>query len=87
LKTLVMEGASIGANATIVCGHNIGKWAMIGAGAVVTSDVTNHALMLGIPAKQEGWACTCGEILHENFKCKSCGRRFKKDTDGLVEIQ
>lgn len=52
-KTLVKEGASIGANATVVCGHTIGKWALIGAGAVVTGDVPDHALMLGIPAKQK----------------------------------
>lgn len=54
-KTLVKEGASIGANATVVCGHTVGKWALIGAGAVVASNVPDHALMLGVPAKQAGW--------------------------------
>jgi UDP-2-acetamido-3-amino-2,3-dideoxy-glucuronate N-acetyltransferase len=85
-QTLVKHGASIGANATIVCGNIIGRWAMIGAGAVVTSNVPNHALMLGIPAKQEGWACTCGEILPDNLECITCGRLFEKNNDGLVEI-
>jgi UDP-2-acetamido-3-amino-2,3-dideoxy-glucuronate N-acetyltransferase len=54
-KTLLEEGASIGANATIVCGNTIGKYAMIGAGAVVTADVPDHALMLGIPTRHAGW--------------------------------
>jgi len=63
---LVKEGASIGANATIVCGHTIGKNAMIAAGAVVTQDVPDHALMAGVPAKQIGWACECGQKLTNN---------------------
>lgn len=61
-KTLVKEGASIGANATIVCGHTIGKWAMIAAGAVVTKDVPDYALMAGVPAKQIGWVDEYGNI-------------------------
>ena len=60
-KTVVETGASIGANATIVCGHRIGKWAMIGAGAVVTKDVPDYALMLGVPARQAGWISEHGE--------------------------
>lgn len=59
-RTIVKEGASIGANATIVCGHTIGKWALIGSGAVVTKDVPDYAIMVGVPAKQVGWACECG---------------------------
>lgn len=82
-RTLVREGASIGANATIVCGHTIGKWALIGAGAVVTSDVPAHALMLGVPAKRAGWACECGELLKEGLSCGSCGRRYKETENGL----
>lgn len=62
-KTLIKEGASIGANATIVCGHTIGKCALIGAGAVVTKDVPDYALMLGIPAEQRGWVNEKGEIV------------------------
>lgn len=84
-RTVVNEGASIGANATIVCGHKIGKWAMIGAGAVVTSDVPAHALMLGVPARRKGWVCECGEILLETLVCKKCGRRYKEADEGLEE--
>ncbi|MBR5960526.1 MAG: N-acetyltransferase [Clostridia bacterium] len=84
-KTIVKEGASIGANATIVCGHTIGKWALIGAGAVVTSNVPSHALMLGIPARIKGWACECGELLPEDLICQKCGRKYKKTDYGLEE--
>ena len=86
-KTLVKEGASIGANATIVCGHTIGRWALIGAGAVVASNVLNHALMLGVPAKRAGWACECGELLKEKFTCTKCGRKYIETQEGLEEIK
>lgn len=76
-KTLVQEGASIGANATIVCGNKIGKWAMIAAGSVVTKDVPNFALMKGIPAKQCAWVCKCGKRLPDNLRCV-CGRIYEK---------
>lgn len=74
-KTLLKEGTTVGANATIVCGHVIGKWSMIAAGAVVTSDVPDYALMAGIPAKQIGWVCECGEIMKNGLKCEKCGRK------------
>ncbi len=77
--TLVREGASIGANATIVCGNTIGKHAFIGAGAVVTKDVPDYALMVGVPARQVGWACECGEILPKfmnKVKCPRCGLEY-----------
>lgn len=86
LRTHVGEGASIGANATIVCGHNIGPWALIGAGAVVTTDVPAHALMLGVPARQAGWVCTCGAVLPQDLACPACGRRFRL-TEGRLEPQ
>ena len=86
-RTIVHEGASVGANATIVCGHTVGRWALIGAGAVVTSDVPDYALMLGVPAKQKGWVCECGEILPESLVCKRCGRRYKKMDKGLEEVR
>ncbi|GHU75295.1 N-acetyltransferase [Clostridia bacterium] len=86
-RTLVKEGASIGANATIVCGHNIGRWALIGAGAVVTSNVPDYALMLGVPAKQHGWACECGQLLHESLHCESCNRTYEVCENGLVEVK
>ena len=81
MKTLIREGASIGANATIICGHTIGKFAMIGAGAVVTSDVPDYALMLGVPAKIEGWVCECGMVFHSDINkvtCSRCGRKYMK---------
>ena len=85
-KTIVEEGASIGANATIVCGHKIGKWALIAAGAVVTSNVPAHALMLGVPARRKGWACECGDLLDESLACKKCGRKYKETVEGLEEL-
>ncbi len=86
-RTWIREGASIGANATVVCGHTIGKYAMIGAGAVVASDVPAHALMLGVPAKQADWVCKCGERLHHETMCSACGRRYQKAEEGLEEIK
>jgi UDP-2-acetamido-3-amino-2,3-dideoxy-glucuronate N-acetyltransferase len=85
-RTLVKYGASIGANATIVCGHTIGKWAMIGSGAVVTKDVPDYALMVGVPAKQIGWVCECGIPLKEGYKCKECGREYKLLDNMLIKM-
>lgn len=84
-KTLLRTGASIGANATVVCGHEVGRWAMVAAGAVVTKDVKDHALMAGVPAKQIGWVCECGEVLGEDLKCEKCGRAYTEEENGLVE--
>lgn len=84
-KTLVKEGASIGANATIVCGNTIGKYAMIGAGAVVTSDVPDYALMLGCPARQRGWVCSCGAVLSASHKCESCGKEYVYVEESIKE--
>ncbi|WP_201319204.1 acyltransferase [Paenibacillus sp. EPM92] len=83
-KTLIKYGASIGANATIVCGNTVGKWAMIAAGAVVTKDVPDYALMAGVPAKQIGWVCECGIQLKAELHCKDCGREYKV-VDGKLE--
>lgn len=85
-RTLVKAGASIGANATVVCGHTVGRWAMIGAGAVVVTDVPDHALMLGVPAKQADWVCACGERLPGTMVCPSCGRRYRQTENGLAQI-
>lgn len=85
-KTLIKTGASIGANATIVCGHTVGEWALIGAGAVVTADVLPHSLMLGVPAKRVDWVCECGERLFGEMTCKKCGRKYKETENGLKEI-
>lgn len=76
--TIVKKGATLGANSTIVCGHTIGSYAFIGAGAVVTKDVSDHALMVGNPAKQIGWMCECGERVDEGFPCKACGKILTK---------
>lgn len=84
-KTLVKWGASIGANATIVCGHTIGKCSMIAAGAVVTRDVKDYALMAGVPAKQIGWVCECGEVLKSDLICCMCGRSYYEVETGLQE--
>lgn len=83
-KTLVKEGASIGANATIVCGRTIGRCAMIAAGAVVTKDVPDHALVMGVPAVQQGWVCECGAPLPEDLRCAGCGRVFEEAAEGLA---
>jgi len=85
-KTVVGRGASIGANATIVCGHSIGSWALIASGAVVTKNVPAHALMAGVPAKRIGWVCECGEVLKDGLTCPVCGRKYKETEDGLKEI-
>ncbi|MFQ5412483.1 MAG: Gfo/Idh/MocA family oxidoreductase [Phycisphaerae bacterium] len=85
-KTLVKYGASIGANATILCGNTLGRHAMIAAGAVVTGDVPDHALMLGIPARQKGWACECGEVLpnfESKVKCPRCTLTYRLQNDRL----
>jgi UDP-2-acetamido-3-amino-2,3-dideoxy-glucuronate N-acetyltransferase len=85
--TLVKTGASIGANATIVCGHTIGRYAFIGAGAVVTRDVPNYALVVGNPARQLGWMCACGSKLNDNLQCEACGEQYLKSDNGLKPYQ
>jgi UDP-2-acetamido-3-amino-2,3-dideoxy-glucuronate N-acetyltransferase len=74
--TRVERGASLGANATVRCGVTIGAYAMIGAGAVVTHDVAPHAIVVGTPARQSGWACRCGETLPGSLICARCGERL-----------
>lgn len=83
-KTLVKEGASLGANSTIVCGHTIGRSAMIAAGAVVTKDVKDYALMAGVPARQIGWVCECGKRLDASLIC-DCGRAYELKDDILSQ--
>jgi len=74
--TLVREGATIGANATILCGITIGKYAFIGAGSVVTKDVPDYALVTGNPAEIRAWICACGNKLDEEFRCTACNKTF-----------
>ena len=83
-KTLLKEGATVGANATIVCGHTIGRWAMVAAGAVVTKDVPDYALVAGVPARQIAWVCECGEILGETFICEKCGRTYELNQEKML---
>jgi UDP-2-acetamido-3-amino-2,3-dideoxy-glucuronate N-acetyltransferase len=82
--TLVKKGATLGGNCTIVCGHTIGRYAFIGAGAVVTKDVPDHALMAGNPAKQIGWICECGEKVDEKLKCPVCGVTYRQEPTSLI---
>jgi UDP-2-acetamido-3-amino-2,3-dideoxy-glucuronate N-acetyltransferase len=88
-KTLVKKGASIGANATIVCGVTIGRFAFIGAGAVVTRDVPDFALMIGNPARRSGWMCRCGVKLASPDEgavtCESCHTHYALDR-GLLRL-
>jgi len=84
LPTRVGRGASIGANATIVCGNDIGDFSFIAAGAVVTADVPAHALMVGVPARQIGWVSTAGHRLDDNLTCPESGERFERTPAGLA---
>lgn len=85
--TLVRQGASIGANATIVCGITVGRYALIGAGSVVTRDVPDFALIYGNPARQHGWVCACGEKLSGTLRCPACGNRYQLRDGRLGEVE
>jgi len=84
-KTLVRRGATIGANATIVCGTTLGEYAFVGAGAVVATDVPDYALMVGVPARRIGWMCQCGERLPDSGEgtCASCGSTYEPTATGI----
>ena len=84
-KTIVKKGASIGANATIVCGATLGRYCFVGAGSVVTGNVPDYALVYGTPARVRGWMCRCGEKLDENLKCPDCGGEYEKIDNGIKE--
>ncbi len=89
LKTLVMRGASIGANATIICGATLGEYAFIGAGAVVRGNVPPYALMVGVPARQAGWVCTCGtrlNLVHSAATCGACGTEYREKAGVLAPV-
>ncbi len=91
LQTTVKKGASIGANATIVCGHDIGEFAFIGAGAVVTKDIPNFALVVGNPSKQIGWVSEYGIRLHFNTEglatCEESGQEYKLENNTVTRIK
>jgi UDP-2-acetamido-3-amino-2,3-dideoxy-glucuronate N-acetyltransferase len=94
LVTLVKQGATIGANATIVCGHTIGRYAFIGAGSTVTKNVSDYALVYGNPAKQVGWMCECGAKLDAEFEkpditktitCQACEREYEYTSETQIK--
>lgn len=85
-KTVVRRGASIGANATILCGTELGRYCLVGAGAVVTQNVAPHALVVGVPARQIGWVCRCGaELLGRatSLKCPECAATYREQRGGV----
>ena len=89
-KTLVKRGATIGANATVVCGHTIGQYALVGAGAVVTNDVPDYALIYGNPARIKGWVCQCAEPItfrSGRAKCRACGKSYRKNRSGVSLVE
>lgn len=89
--TLVKRGASIGANATVVCGHTIGAFAFIGAGAVITKDVPDYALIVGNPGRISGWMCECGVKLASgasvpaSVECSACAKKYVKTASGVLQ--
>ena len=93
--TLVRRGASVGANATVVCGHTLGEYAFVGAGAVVTRDVPAYALVVGVPARVTGWMCRCGERLPlpaavepgSSARCASCGTAYEGGAAGVRPVE
>lgn len=84
-KTLIREGASLGANSTVVCGHTVGRWAMVAAGAVVSHDVADYSLVAGVPARHIGWVCECGKRLNDNLICDKCNRKYVEKDGKLSE--
>lgn len=88
-RTLVRRGATIGANATVVCGNTIGEYAFIGAGAVVRGDVPAYALMVGVPARRVGWMCRCGvrlSVVEGAATCQSCGTGYRERVGSLAPV-
>lgn len=85
-QTLVKKGASIGANATIVCGVTLGKFSFVGAGSVVTKDVPDYAMVYGNPARQRAWVCECGVKLNKDFRCSECGAQYEKVGNGIQKV-
>jgi UDP-2-acetamido-3-amino-2,3-dideoxy-glucuronate N-acetyltransferase len=87
-RTLVGRGATIGANATIICGVRLGEYAFVGAGSVVTRNVPAYALVVGVPARKVGWMCQCGERLSDKnpTSCNVCGTKYRLDGEELRRI-
>ena len=91
-ETRVSKGATLGANCTVICGNQIGTYAMVAAGAVVSKNVPNYALVMGVPARHVGWVCSCGERLDLETgtsctgQCKACGKNYKVDGYTCSEV-
>jgi UDP-2-acetamido-3-amino-2,3-dideoxy-glucuronate N-acetyltransferase len=89
-KTLVKRGATIGANATVLCGITVGTYAFIGAGAVVTKDVPDYGLVYGNPARIQGWMCECGtklQFTNDKAECQSCQKRYEKKGEQVNKVK
>jgi UDP-2-acetamido-3-amino-2,3-dideoxy-glucuronate N-acetyltransferase len=82
--TLVKKGATVGANATIICGTTLGRYCFVGAGAVVNKNIPDYALVVGNPAKQIGWTCECGERLADDLECIACQKRYNMRGDFIT---
>jgi UDP-2-acetamido-3-amino-2,3-dideoxy-glucuronate N-acetyltransferase len=93
VKTTIRKGASMGANCTIICGTEIGKYALIGSGAVVSKDVPAYGIMVGVPARRIGWACRCGHTLpktasiDQTLKCQECGNQYNDNGESIAPIK
>ena len=87
METIVRRGATIGANATIICGNTLGRYSFVGAGAVVSHDVPDYALVVGNPARRIGWVCACGEKLSPGLSCSSCDQQYKESENGLEVLK
>lgn len=89
-NTVIKKGASVGANATIICGNDVGKYSLVGAGSVVTKDVLDYAIVYGVPSKRHGWICECGNRLSRMIKrkwfCEDCDKRYKYDWHNLFPL-
>jgi UDP-2-acetamido-3-amino-2,3-dideoxy-glucuronate N-acetyltransferase len=84
IETIIKKGVTLGANSTILPGIKIGQYAMVGAGSVVTKDISNNTLWYGNPAKFKAYICDCGNKLNEKLKCKSCGKLYKINKSGIM---
>jgi len=86
-RTIIHKGATIGANATIVCGHNIGKYAFVGAGSVVTKDVPDYTMVIGNPASFYSFVCKCGYRLDDKLKCTVCENEYKLEENKIIPVK